>query len=167
MIAPAMTRPAEATSALATRRFGRRTARRMALGLATALGLVVWPTDGVNAPRGGALAAETGTVTPAPAPRAVVRELEARAALAVRRFEAKDTAGVLELVSDQYRTGPVTKPTVREQLAAIYGLYDSVKASLRIDQVQMVGEHAWIYSTGEISGRLRLLGTPIVLLSWQ
>jgi len=166
MIAPVMTR--RATSVIATRRFGRRAARRAALGLATAFGLVVWPDDAVNAPRdGGALAAETRTVAPAPAPPAVVRELEARAALAVRRFEARDAAGVLELVSDQYRTGPFTKPAVREQLAAIYGLYDSVKASVRIDQVQMVGEHAWIYSTGEVAGRLRLLGTPVVLLSWR
>jgi signal transduction histidine kinase len=31
----------------------------------------------------------------------------------------------------------------------------------------LVGEHAWVYSTGEVSGRLRVLGTWIVFLSWQ
>ena len=110
--------------------------------------------------------------SPAPAPGAaapagVVREVEAGLAQAVQRFEARDVAGVLARVSDQYRTGPITKAGIREQLLATYGLYDSVKATVRIDEVRMVGEHAWVYSTGEISGRLRLLGTPIVFLSWE
>jgi hypothetical protein len=56
---------------------------------------------------------------------------------------------------------------VREQLLAMYSLYDNLKATVRIDDVRLVGEHAWVYSTGEVSGRLRLIGTPVVLLSWQ
>lgn len=110
------------------------------------------------------------SVAPAPgvaAPAAVVREVEVGRAQAVQRFEARDVAGVLALVSEQYRTGPLTKAGIREQLMAAYGLYDSVKASVRIDEVRMVGEHAWVYSTGEVSGRLRLLGTPMVFLSWE
>jgi hypothetical protein len=74
---------------------------------------------------------------------------------------------VLGYVSDQYRTGPLTKPGVREQLIAVYSLYDTVKVQVRIDEVRMVGEHAWVYTTGEVSGRLRLVGTWIVFLSWQ
>jgi hypothetical protein len=103
----------------------------------------------------------------APAPAGVVRELEAGLAQAVQRFEARDVAGVLAQVSEQYRTGPITKAAIREQLLATYALYDSVKATIRIDEVRMVGEHAWVYSTGEVSGRLRLLGTPIVFLAWE
>jgi hypothetical protein len=113
-------------------------------------------------------AAQSAAPSPgAAAPAGVVREVEAGLAQAVQRFEARDVAGVLALVSEQYRTGPLTKAGIREQLLATYGLYDSVKATVRIDEVRMVGEHAWVYSTGEVSGRLRLLGTPMVFLSWE
>jgi len=33
--------------------------------------------------------------------------------------------------------------------------------------VQMVDGLAWVYSTGEVSGRLPLVGTWVVFLSWQ
>ena len=112
-------------------------------------------------------AAQTAPAPGAPAPAGVVREVEAGLAQAVQRFEARDVAGVLARVSEQYRTGPLTKAGIREQLLATYGLYDSVKATVRVDEVRMVGEHAWVYSTGEVSGRLRLLGTPMVFLSWE
>ena len=113
-------------------------------------------------------AAQSAAPAPgAPAPAGVVREVEAGVARAVQSFEARDVAGVLAQVSEQYRTGPFTKAALREQLVATYGLYDSVKATVRVDEVRMVGEHAWVYSTGEVSGRLRLLGTPMVFLSWE
>jgi hypothetical protein len=112
--------------------------------------------------------AEQSAPTPgAVAPAGVVREVEAGLAQAVQRFEARDVAGVLAQVSEQYRTGPLTKAAIREQILATYALYDSVKANVRIDEVRMVGEHAWVYSTGEVSGRVRFLGTPIVFLSWE
>jgi hypothetical protein len=31
----------------------------------------------------------------------------------------------------------------------------------------MVGELAWVYSTGEVSGRLRWVGGSVPVLSWQ
>lgn len=118
------------------------------------------------------VAAAPSTPAPAPPPGVaaspvVVRELASALGQAVQRFEARDANGVLARVSEQYRTGPFTKPGVREQLLAMYSLYDDLKATVRIDDVRLVGEHAWVYSTGEVSGRLRLLGTPVVLLSWQ
>jgi hypothetical protein len=130
--------------------------------LATLCCLIVPPLFG--------LASSVAQTAPAPgvaAPAGVVREVEAGLAQAVQRFEARDVAGVLALVSEQYRTGPLTKAGIREQLQGTYALYDSVKATVRIDEVRMVGEHAWVYSTGEVSGRLRLLGTPMVFLSWE
>jgi acetyl-CoA carboxylase alpha subunit len=48
-----------------------------------------------------------------------------------------------------------------------YGVNDAVRARVRLDEVQMVGEHAWVYSTAEVSGRLRFVGAWVVLLSWQ
>lgn len=113
------------------------------------------------------VAAQTAPAPGAAAPAGVVREVEAGLARAVQRFEARDVAGVLAQVSEQYRTGPLTKAGIREQILTAYALYDSVKANVRIDEVRMVGEHAWVYSTGEVSGRLRLLGTPMVFLSWE
>ena len=112
-------------------------------------------------------AAQTAPAPGAAAPAGVVREVEAGLVRAVQRFEARDVAGVLAQVSEQYRTGPLTKAGIREQVLTAYALYDSVKANVRIDEVRMVGEHAWVYSTGEVSGRLRLLGTPMVFLSWE
>jgi hypothetical protein len=118
---------------------------------------------------GATLAAEQGESTPpgTSAPAEVVGELRAALAQAGQRFEARDVGGVLAHVSDQYRTGPFTKSGIREQLVAIYTIYDAVKARIRIDQVQMVDGHAWVYSTGEVSGRLPLVGTWVVFLSWQ
>ena len=125
--------------------------------LATALWLVSGSAVGA------ALAAQQGVTAPAQ----VVGELQAALAKATQRFEARDVAGVLASISDQYRTGPFTKPAIREQLIAIYGIYDAVRARVRIDEVQMVEGHAWVYSTGEVSGRLPLVGTWVVFLSWQ
>ena len=97
----------------------------------------------------------------------VVRELQAVLLLAVRRFEAKDVEGVLTYVSDRYRTGPFTKPGLRSYLNGIYGVYDTVRAQVRIDDVRMVGEHAWVYSTGEVSGRLPVWGGWVQLFKWR
>jgi hypothetical protein len=101
------------------------------------------------------------------APAETVQALQSALRAAVRRFEARDVAGVLGYVSDQYRTGPFTKAVVREQLMAMYSLYDNLTARVAIDDVRMVDGHAWVYSTGEISGQLRLIGGRAVILSWR
>ena len=122
----------------------------LALGLIPASG----PTSGADEP--GVAAAD-----------ATVREIHSAVQQAIQRFERRDAEGVLASVSEQYRTGPFTKPVVREQLRAIYAVYDDVKARVRVDQVRMVGDHAWVYSSGEVSGRLPLLGYRVSILSWQ
>lgn len=124
------------------------------------LAVALWSVTGLAT---GALAAQEGVAAPAQ----VIKELQAALAQAVERFEARDVAGVLTRVSDQYRTGPFTKSGVREQLIAIYSIYDVVRARVRIDEVRMVDSHAWVYSTGQISGQLPLVGTWVVFLSWQ
>ncbi len=124
----------------------------------------------INGPVTGELpAAEPGApaVTGVAAPAEVVQELQGTLARAVQRFEARDLAGVLAYVSDQYRTGPVTKSGIREQLVAIYSVYDAARTRIRIDEVRMVDGHAWVYSTGEVSGRLPLVGIWVVFLSWE
>lgn len=102
-----------------------------------------------------------------PAPAEAVAELQQALADALQRFERMDLEGVLAHVSDRYRTGPLTKPTVRQQLLAMFAAHDAISARVRIDEVRMIGDRAWVYSTGDITGRLRFFGTPVVLLSWQ
>ena len=109
-----------------------------------------------------------GTSPPGtPAPRSVVLELQQAVALAAGRLQAEDEAGLLSLVSDRYRSDSLTKPAIRQQLRLMFALYDTLRATVRIDDVRTVGEDAWVYSTGEVSGRLRGLGTWMRVLSWK
>jgi hypothetical protein len=57
---------------------------------------------------------------------------------------------------DDYRRSLVIEKVVRTKLAQV-----------RLDEVRTAGEQAWVYSTGEVSGRLRGLGTWMPILSWK
>ena len=103
----------------------------------------------------------------APAPRKVILELQQALAHAMERFQAMDEAGVLSHVSDSYRTGPLTKAAIREQLRVMFALYDTFRAQVRLDEARTAGDQAWVYSTGVVSGRLRWLGTWTPILAWQ
>lgn len=102
-----------------------------------------------------------------PASEPVARELQQALAVVTQRFQAMDTTGVLASVSDQYRNGPITKTSLREHLLAMFALYDIVRARVRVDEVRMVAGVAWVYSTGEVSGRLRGIGAWTTVLSWE
>jgi hypothetical protein len=146
--------------------------RPVVLALALALGLATVAPGQVASPP--APPAPPGAPAPAapaspgrPAPPEVVQELRAALGVAVQRFEARDLAGVMAQISEQYHTGPFTKATVRAQLVAMFHVYDAMRAQIRIDEVRLVGEQAWVYSTGEASGRLPLVGQWIPLLWWE
>lgn len=134
-----------------------------------ALALMVW------LPVAAALAAQDRSSPPSapetlpgtPAPQQVVTEIQQVMDAAIRRVDAMDEAGVLAHVSEQYRTGSLTKAGLAEQLRAVFAIHDQVQARVRIDEVRMVGEHAWVYSTGDVTGRLRFLGGSIPVLSWE
>ena len=129
-----------------------------------ALVLALILTAGARSPlEAQAPAAPPGT----PAPAATVSELQQTLTAASGRFQAMDTAGVLAYVSDRYRNGPITKSSVRDNLLAMFALYDTVRAQVRLDEVRVVKGAAWVYSTGEISGRLRGLGVWTTVLSWE
>jgi hypothetical protein len=123
----------------------------------------------------GTLATREGSTAPAspdalpgsPAPAHVVREMRQILDAAVARFDAMDAAGVLAHVSEQYRTGTLTKAGIAEQLRAVFAIHDQVKARVRIDEVRIVGDVAWVYSSGDVTGRLRLVGGSVPVLSWQ
>ena len=100
-------------------------------------------------------------------PRSVVAELQDALGHATERLQARDEAAVLGHVSDRYRSASLTKPAIREQLHALFGVYDSLRANVQIDEVRAVGEEAWVYSTGEVSGRVRGLGMWMPIFAWR
>ena len=111
--------------------------------------------------------------TPAPvalvaqaAPPELVSELGPAVERARQRFEARDAAGVLAHVSEQYRSGGLTKADLRQQLLAMFALYEVLRAGVIIDKVQVVDGAVWVYTSGEVSGRLPLLGW-VPVLTWQ
>jgi hypothetical protein len=73
---------------------------------------------------------------------------------------------VLASVSEQYRSNGMTKAAVRDQLNGMFALYQQLRARVTVDRVEMVGEGAWVYTTGEVSGRLPIVGWVTVLI-WQ
>jgi hypothetical protein len=117
--------------------------------------------------RFGARAASAGPLPGTPAPAGVLAEIQQELDDAVRRFRAKDAPGVLAHVSEQYRTGQITKRVLANNLQGIFSLHDDVKANVRLDTVRLVGEHAWIYSSGDVSGRVRMVGTSLPVLTWK
>jgi hypothetical protein len=138
------------------------------LGVASLLAASLWtaaapPARGGDAPSPRSSQEPPGTAAPAN----VVSQLQAEVTAAARQLEGRDTEGVLRHVSEQYRTGPLTKPALRSELQAMFALYDAMKVRVRIDTVRMVGDHAWVYSSGELSGRLAWLGRWVPVLSWQ
>jgi hypothetical protein len=102
-----------------------------------------------------------------PAPSAVVEEIRVTLGRALERFEARDAEGVLAHVSEEYRTGPLTKRTVRAQLLTILQVHHQVRARVQVDAVRLVGAHAWVWTTGEMTGQLALVGTWVRLFVWD
>jgi hypothetical protein len=49
----------------------------------------------------------------------------------------------------------------------MFALYDAMRVQVRIDTVRMVGDHAWVYSSGQLSGHLSWLDRWVSVLSWQ
>jgi hypothetical protein len=110
--------------------------------------------------------ASQASVPAVPAPAALVAELAVVIEQARARFEARDLAGVLAWVSEQYRSSGMTKAGVREQLLAMFALHQQLRARVTLDRVHLVAETAWIYTSGEVSGRLPIVGW-VTVLSWQ
>ena len=102
-----------------------------------------------------------------PAPPAVVEEIRVALARAVERFEARDAEGVLAHVSEEYWTGPLGKRAVRAQLLTILQLHQQVRARVQLDEVRLVGAHAWVWTTGDMSGQLALVGQWMRLFVWE
>ena len=131
--------------------------RRVRMVSGALLVLLVWTS---------ASATTTALRVATPAPPGTAEELAAVIEQARRRFVAKDAAGVLAHVADNYRSGGLTKPDVRQQPVALYSLYEELRARVQVNHVEMVNGDVWFYTTGEITGRLPLVGW-VTVLSWQ
>lgn len=57
----------------------------------------------------------------------MVQQLQTAVTAAAQQFERRDTEGVLRHISEQYRTGPLTKPALRSHLQAMFAVYDAMK----------------------------------------
>jgi len=101
-----------------------------------------------------------------PAPPGTAEQLSALVEQARLRFVAKDVAGVLAHLADNYRSGGLTKSDVRQQLLALYSLYEQLRARVQVDHVEIVDGDVWFYTTGEVTGRLPLVGW-VTVFSWQ
>jgi hypothetical protein len=121
---------------------------------------------GVAPASGHALAPAPPPVVSTPAPAPVVTELQGAVERARQQFEARDRAGILASVSEQYRSSGMTKAALREQLNAMFALYPELRARVTVDRVEIVGAGAWVYTTGEVTGRLPLVGW-VTVLTWQ
>src|SRR5207245_10278611 len=99
--------------------------------------------------------------TPAPgvpgaraAPPELVNELRPVVEHARQRFEARDATGVLEHVAEQYRSGGLTKAELRQQILAMFLLYEVLRARFTIDDVQVVDGSVRVYTGRVVSGRV-------------
>jgi len=101
-----------------------------------------------------------------PAPPEVAAELRLSVDRARQRLEARDANGVLAYISEQYRSDGLTKADVGQQLRAMCALYDQLRARVTIDEARIVDGGAWLYTTGEVSGRLPFVGW-VPILTWQ
>jgi len=101
-----------------------------------------------------------------PAPPGTAEELSIVLEQARLRFVAKDAGGVLAHVADNYRSAGLTKPDVRQHLLTLYSLYEALRARVQLERVEIVDGDVWFYTTGEISGRLPLVGW-VTVMSWQ
>ena len=102
-----------------------------------------------------------------PASPEVMAEIRRALDEAVGRFNGKDAPGVLVHVSEQYRTGSLTKAGIAEQLRAFFALNEQVTANVRIESARVAGDTAWIYTTGDVAGRPRWSRRLIPMLSWE
>ena len=97
----------------------------------------------------------------------MVAEIRAALANAVERFEDRDAEGVLAHVSEEYWTGPLGKRAIRAQLLTIFQIHQQVRARVQLDDVRLVGEHAWVWTSGTMSGQLALVGQWVQLFVWE
>ena len=115
---------------------------------------------------GSASGTSTAPRVATPAPPGTADELRVVVEQARQRFVAKDAPGVLAHIADNYRSAGVTKPDVRQHILALYSLYEALRARVQLDHVEIVDGDVWFYTTGEITGRLPLVGW-VTVLSWQ
>ena len=133
------------------------------------LALVTWLSAGsvlANQDRS-AVSPPADALPGSPASPEIVAEIQRAVDVAVSRFHAMDMTNLLAQVSDHYRTGSLTKAGIADQLRAVFTIHDQVWARVRVDAVRLVGEHVWVYSTGEVTGRVRYLGGTILVASWE
>jgi hypothetical protein len=109
---------------------------------------------------------DAADVTRFVAPPVVTAEIRAAVDDALARFHARDAAAVLGRVSEQYRSAGVTKPALRQQLLAMFAVYEELRSRVRIERVEVVDGRTEFFTTGDVSGRLPVIGW-VTILRWE
>jgi len=81
--------------------------------------------------------------------------------------EVADIIAVLQHISEEYWTGPLGKRAIRAQLVTLLQIHQQVRARVTLDEVRLVGQHAWVWTSGEITGQLAVVGTWVQLFVWE
>ncbi len=100
---------------------------------------------------------------------AISPEDEVRQVIAegVRAFEAQDLPRLMAMVSGSYRSGPMTKEVIRLQLLGIIQANRELHVALKIHEIRLRGDLAFVRSSGEVTGRPLLWPYRVVILEWE
>ncbi len=85
----------------------------------------------------------------------------------VRAFEAQDLPRLMAMVSESYRSGPMRKEAIRLQLLGIFHANSELRVNLKIHEVSIRGDLAFVRSSGQVIGRPLFWPYRVVILEWE
>ncbi len=96
-------------------------------------------------------------------------DVEIRQAIAegVKAFEAGDLPRLMAMVSESYRSGPITKEGIRLQLLGIFQANRELHVSLKIREIRLRGDLVFVRFGGEVTGRPLLWPYRVVIFEWE
>ena len=96
-------------------------------------------------------------------------EQEVRRAIAdgVKLFEAENLPRLMAMVSDSYRSGPMTKEAIRLQLLGIFQANRELHVTLKIREIRLRGDLVFVRFGGQVTGQPLLWPYRVVIFEWQ
>ena len=94
-------------------------------------------------------------------------EIRQRIAGGVKAFEAENLRGLLVMVSDFYRSGPITKEALRLQLLGIFQANRELRVALKIHEIRVRGDLVYVRSSGEVTGQPLFWPYRVVIFEWE
>ncbi len=94
-------------------------------------------------------------------------EIRQRIAEGVKLFETEDLPRLMALVSDSYRSGPMTKEAIRLQLLGIFQANRELHVTLKIREIRLRGDLVFVRFGGQVTGQPLLWPYRVVIFEWQ